>query len=343
MNQRCVVGVDLGGTNVRAAAYQEGDSDSGPKYSNPSNAQSGTQAIIESIAKTIHQAVASSPTRPEAVGIAVPGHIDSSTGVVRWAPNFGENVDGIFRYWENVPLAQMLRQHVDIPIHLGNDANLAALGEYRYGVGRNEINCLVMVTVGTGIGGGVILSPKSVVGDARGPLMLVGGNQGGAELGHVVIAKDGLDCNAGTYGAVEAYCQRDSIIARATHRLKRGRPSIVNDLVEGDLGKVTPRILSEAADKGDALAIEVWNEVGGFLGVAVGGFINVFAPTKVAVGGQIAKAGHWLLDPAREAARNVAIPSLFADTEIIAAEQIEDAGILGGAALAFESLRWQHA
>lgn len=339
MSQRCVVGVDLGGTNVRAAAYLEDGTLAGEKFSNPSLAQHGTTAIIDAMAMTINQAMASSSVPPSAVGIAVPGHIDTDSGIVRWAPNFGEEVDGVFRYWENIPLAQMLQSHVSVPILLGNDANLAALGEYRFGIGRNEAACLVMVTVGTGIGGGVILGPKSVVGDARGPLMLVGGNQGGAELGHVMIQYGGLDCNAGSYGAVEAYCQRDSIIQRAVHRLRRGRKSIILDLVEGDLSKVTPRAIADAADKGDGLAIEVWNEIGMYLGVAIGSYINVFAPSVVAVGGQIAKSGKWLLEPAKATAANVAIPSLFSDCRIELAEQIDDAGMLGGAALAIESRR----
>lgn len=335
-----MVGVDLGGTNVRAAAYYEDGSPAGAKFANPSHAQNGTTTIIDAIATTINQAIASASAPVSGVGIAVPGHIDSTHGVVRWAPNFGEMADGIFRYWEDIPLSQMLRAHVEPPIYLGNDANLAALGEYKFGTGRNEAPCLVMITVGTGIGGGVILAPQSVVGDARGPLMLVGGNQGGAELGHVVIQHGGLDCNAGSYGAVEAYCQRDSIIARAVHRLKRGRKSIVDDLVEGDLSRVTPRTLFDAAERGDELAIEVWDEVGTYLGVAIGSYVNLFAPSIVAVGGQIAKAGEHLLAPARRAARNVAIPSLFADTQIVLAEQIDDAGILGGAALAFEAAKW---
>lgn len=333
---RAVVGVDLGGTNVRAASYHEDGSLAGAKFEFPSNAQSGTESIIESMAQTIGAAINASQATVEAVGIAVPGHIDTASGTVVWAPNFGKEVDGIFRYWENIPLTEMLQPKVGVPIVLGNDANLAALGEYQFGSGKNSASCLVMLTVGTGIGGGVIMSPRAVVGQASGPLMLVGGNQGGAELGHMVIQHGGLDCNAGTYGAVESYCQRDSIIQRAVHRLRRGRKSVILDMVEGHLNRVTPLVLTEAADRGDEVAKEVWQEVGTYLGVAIGSYINIFSPSIVAVGGQIAKAGHWLLDPARSAAQNVAIPSLFRDAVIVQAEQTEDAGMLGGAALALQ-------
>jgi glucokinase len=333
-----VIGVDLGGTNVRAGAIYEDGSDAGPKFSNPSRAQEGTSAIIDAIAKTINQAISAAETPPQRVGMAVPGHIDNASGMVRWAPNFGEMVDGVFRYWENVPIRQSLSKSVDLPIELGNDANLAALGEYRYGSGKNQAKCLVLLTLGTGVGGGVIMSPEAVEGDARGPLMLIGGNKGGAELGHTVVDADGMDCNAGSFGAIEAYAPRDAIVTRAVHRLRRRRESIIDDLVEGDFSKVTPRIISEAAEKGDELAIQVYSEVGRYLGISMGSFINIFAPDVLAVGGQIAKAGEFILGPARKAARDVAIPSLFGDVKICVAEQLEDAGMLGGAAIALQRI-----
>ena len=336
MSRQCVIGVDLGGTNVRAGAFYDDGSNAGVSYSNPSNAQLGTEAIVEAIAATIAQASESADCKPAAVGLAVPGHIDDARGMVVWAPNFGEERDDVFHSWNDVPLGTMLEERTGIEIHMGNDANLAALGEYRFGSGRNSAKCLVMITVGTGIGGGVVMSPHSVQGDARGPLVLLGGNKGGMELGHIIVQYGGLDCNAGSYGALEGYCQRDSIIARAQHRLRRGRSSSLQSL---DIAKITPKDLTGAADAGDELAIEVWDEVGEMLGAGLGSLINVFAPDVLAIGGQIAKAGDWLIKPAIKSARNVAVPSLFRDADIRVAEQIEDAGMLGGAALALEIIR----
>lgn len=334
MSRQCVIGVDLGGTNVRAGAFYEDGSSAGPSYSNPSNAQQGTEAIVSSIALTVMQAARDAECQPRTIGLAVPGHIDDAGGMVVWAPNFGHEEEGVFHYWVDVPLGAMLREKVGLEVHMGNDANLAALGEYRFGTGRNSAKCLVMLTIGTGIGGGVIMAPSSVQGDARGPLVLVGGNKGGAELGHIIVQYGGMDCNAGTYGALEGYCQRDAIITRAQHRLRRGRASVLQDK---PIAKLTPFDLSQAADQGDGLAIEVWTEVGEMLGAGIGSLINVFAPDVFAIGGQIAKAGDWLLKPAINAARNVAVPSLFRDTKIQLAEQIDDAGMLGGAALALEA------
>ena len=189
---RCVIGVDLGGTNVRAGAFFENGTPAGPAFSNPSRAQSGTDAILDAVQGTINEAKAASVVAPESIGIAIPGHIDDAAGIVRWAPNFGETIGGVFHYWKDVPFRNALGPKVGLPLHMDNDANAAALGEYRFGSGRNTAKCLVMLTVGTGIGGGVVMSPASVVGEARGPLVLVGGNKGGAELGHVVIQANGL-------------------------------------------------------------------------------------------------------------------------------------------------------
>lgn len=336
---KCVIGVDLGGTNVRAQAIFEDGSPAGDRFENPSLAQSGTEQILESCALTVRQAANSANTDVSAVGLAVPGHVDDASGLVKWAPNFGKVVDGVFRYWENVPLKQPLEERTGLRFVMGNDANVAALGEYRFGTGKNSAKCLVMLTLGTGIGGGVVMAPSSVFGKAEGPLLLLGGNLGGGELGHTILSMNGLDCTAGAYGSLEAYCQRDAIIRRAQHRLNRGRKSIISDLVEGDRSKITPATISEAAAKGDTLAREVWREYGQFLGMGTGSLINIFAPDIFAIGGQISKANEWFMPHLIQEAENIAIPSLFKDCTIKLAEQDEDAGILGGAALALESIR----
>lgn len=333
--------MDLGGTNVRAGAFYRNGQPAGEDFSQPSRAQEGTDVIIESLAETIQRAIHAADGTATAIGLAIPGHVDNSRGVVRWAPNFGHTVDGVFVSWKDVAIRAPLRDRIPLPLAMGNDANMAALGEYRYGAGRGDARCLVMLTVGTGIGGGVIMSPRSVLGKASGPLVLVGGNEGGGELGHIIVQYGGLDCNAGTYGALEAYCQRDSIVQRAVHRLRRGCESIIRDLVQGDLSSVEPRTIGIAADQGDELAREVWDEVGEMLGVGIGTLINVFAPDVFAIGGQISMSAHHFLPKAIRTAENTAVTSLFSDCKIVKAEKLEDAGMLGAAALAFESTEWE--
>ncbi len=329
-----MIGVDVGGTNVRAVAVDRDGAVAGARIEQPSLAQDGAEATLDAIAATIEKAIEGASTKPTAVGMAIPGRVDDESGVVVWAPNLGKTVGGVFENWKNVPIREPLEKRFGLPFRMGNDANLAALGEYRYGSGRNSAHCLTMLTLGTGIGGGVVLAPYALQGEARGPVVLLGGNRGGAELGHMCILFGGLDCNAGTYGAIEAYCQRDAIVRRAVHKLIRGRESALVERVGGDFGKINPKMISEAANAGDEVAIEVWQEVGTYLGVGIGNLINIFAPDVFAIGGQVSKAGELLLGPARKAARDVAIATLFADAKIVIAEKEDDAGLLGAAALA---------
>lgn len=335
---QCVLGVDLGGTNVRAQAIWEDGTPAGERVEQPSHAQEGVDPVIESLRSVIHSARSASSAPPRAVGLAIPGHVDNTTGNVLWAPNFGHLEDGVFRYWENVAIRGPLRTSIDLPIEMANDANAAALGEYLFGSGKGRASCLVMLTLGTGIGGGVVLSPQSVGGQVSGPLMLLGGNLGGAEMGHTLLAMDGLDSTAGTYGTLEAYCQRDSLIRRAQHRLKRGRQSMILDLAGGEMGALTPATIARAAECGDRLAREIWDEFGRFLGHGVGSLINIFAPEVFALGGQIANAHEWFMPALQQAAKDFAIPSLMKDCRILVAECQDDAGILGGAAIALQSL-----
>lgn len=327
----------MGGTNVRAQALFEDGSPAGARHEQLSLAQEGTERILDQVSLTVRQAISGASVPPERVGMAIPGHIDDAAGLVKWAPNFGMTIDGVFHYWQNVPMKAELESRVGIPITMANDANAAAMGEYMFGTGGGSANCLVMLTLGTGIGGGVVLGPRSVMGAATGPQLLVGGNLGGVELGHTVVMRGGLDCNAGSYGAIEAYCQRDAVIRRAQHRLRRGRKSLLNDLTEGDYSKVTPKLLSEAAATGDVLALEVWREFGGWLGVGAGNFINIFAPDVLAIGGQVAKAHPYFMDSLLAEAQNSAAPSLYVDCQILVAQHLEDAGLLGGAALALHA------
>lgn len=337
MNKKCVIGVDLGGTNVRAGSFFEDGSEAGQSFSNPSFAHQGVQPVLEAIAKTVHQAIEACSAKPTCIGLTIPGHTDNETGLIKWAPNFGEEINGVFVSWKDVQVRDQLAKLVPLPIQMGNDANLAALGEYKFGCGKNSAKCLVMFTLGTGVGSGVVLNPSALQGSARGPLILVGGNKGAVELGHTVVNFQGPECSAGEYGSLESYISSEAIIQRIQLRLRRGRESVIPKLVEGDLAKISPRHLSEAADLGDEMAIEIFDEIGTMLGVGIANSINTFAPDIVAIGGQVAKAGDWLLKPAKKVARNIAIPSLYCDARIVIAEQIAEAGMMGAAALALEA------
>jgi glucokinase len=341
---RYVIGVDLGGTNVRAAVVDRQGAIAGEPVQQPSRAQEGFPSTLEAIAQTIEQAIQSAGVARSdlgAIGLAVPGHIDSVRGVVRWAPNFGEWREGLFYEWREVPLGEAVQQRLGIPVRMGNDANLAALGEYYYGSGRGQAKGLVMLTLGTGIGGGVVLTREQVQGSAhwRGGALLVGASGGAGELGHTIIALNGPRCGCGATGCVESLAKRDAIIERAREKIRREPNSLLAQLCAGDPARITPRLVAEACEQGDPLAREIWEETGFYIGVAVACFVNIFNPEVVAIGGQIAKAGEVLFDAIRRAARDYAIPTLLEMCRIVPAERIEDAGILGGAALAWQAVQ----
>jgi glucokinase len=333
-----VIGVDLGGTNVRAQALYQDGSDAGSRVELPSYAQSGTAAIMDQVAAAVSEASKGLAEVPEAVGMAIPGHVDDVAGLVKWSPNLGHMLDGVFHYWKDVPVRALMSERTKLKLVMANDANCAALGEYMYGSGKGDTTCLVMFTLGTGIGSGVVLGGPSVQGGVPRPLLLLGGNKGGVEFGHMVVHKDGPSTTAGTYGTVESYCQRDRIVERAVYRLMRGRPSKLHSMCSGDFSLVSPKMIDMAADEGDELAREVWAEVGSFLGVAVGNAVNVFAPSVVAIGGQIAKGHPYFMPTLMREAHNTAIPTLMADCQVVPAELIENAGLMGAGALAFQAV-----
>jgi len=325
-----VVGVDLGGTNVRAAVVDKNEKIVG-QARNPSDAKMGAARVIEQTALTVRQAVFEAGLKPEdigAAGMAVPGHIDTREGLIRWSPNFGETVDGQFRMFLDVPFRGPVSDAMGIASYAGNDANVAALGEFRYGAGRH-VQDMVMYTLGTGIGSGVISSG----------MLVIGSTGGAAEIGHHVIVAGGDVCSCGVRGHLEAYCQRDAILRRAANheslRATLGLPTTegVASMSE-DEKRDLPRRLSELAAGGSADAKAVWKETGYYLGIGIANVINIFNPTVVVIGGGIRRA-EGLMEAAEESMRRHAIESLARTCRIVEAALGEDAGVMGAAELAW--------
>ena len=187
----------------------------------------------------------------------------------------------------------------------------------------------------------MVLTREQVQGNAhwQGGVLLVGASGGAGELGHTVVLMGGPRCGCGATGCIEALAKRDAIIERAREKIRRAPNSLLAQLCGGDPARITPKLVSEASEQGDPVAREIWEETGFYLGVAVASFINIFNPEVVAIGGQIAKAGAVLFDAIRRAARDYAIPTLLEMCRIVPAERIDDAGILGGAALAWQGVQ----
>lgn len=330
-NAPYVVGVDLGGTNVRAAVLDRNEKLLG-RAEIPSEAKAGVKRTVSAIATAVRQAAAVAGVHLEsigAIGIAVPGHIDVPAGMVRWAPNFGDYVDGAYVPYKDVPLRDLMEQELGIATVMDNDANVAALGEFRYGAGRGTRH-LVMFTLGTGIGGGVIVDGQ----------VLRGATGGAAEVGHIIIADGKGSSPNGPHGRLEVLAGRDGIVERAALGMESGRDTILWKYITGSEALqqfLTPKRIDEAAEAGDALAKEILEETGHYIGLGIASMINVFNPEVVVLGGKISNS-RTLFEAAVRTARASAIGSIFAAARIVRAELGDDAGIMGASELAWREI-----
>ena len=322
-DQPYVVGVDLGGTNVRAAVLERGTETIIARGANlPSHAMDGVHVTIGQIALAAETAIEEAKVAKDqilGVGVAVPGHVKAKEGMVMWAPNFKDQ-------WQGVAIAKPLAQRLGLPVHIGNDANLAALGEFRFGAGRN-VRHMCIVTLGTGVGGGLIVDGK----------LIEGADGGAGEVGHTIVNPGGRGGN-GAFGSVEGEAQRDAIVERAGRKMQEGRQTILADKVDYNRHALTPAMIAEAAAAGDALAIEVFHETGYYVGLCVANLINLLNTQMVVIGGGIAQAGDLILDPIRRTAYGTAIRSLSKSCAIVPAELGDNAGIMGAVALVLQEV-----
>ncbi|WP_376790871.1 ROK family protein [Thermoflexus sp.] len=304
------IAVDLGGTNIRAARCAE-DGRILARAQTPTRPEEGVEAVIARIIGAI-EAVWTDEEPVEAIGVGAPGPLDPQTGVVLTAPNLG---------WENVPLADRLRERFRVPCFVGNDANLAALGEWKYGAGRGHEH-LVYLTISTGIGGGVITHG----------VLLEGAHGLGAELGHIVLeAREGPRCGCGRTGCLEALASGTAIARMAREAWARGEP-----VPWPDPSAVTAADVAEAATQGDPVAAVIMDRAAFYLGVGIASFWHIFNPTLIILGGGVMKTGDWFLEKIRAYARDRAMTSDYI-TPIVRAALGDDVGVLG--ALAYAQMR----
>ena len=305
---------DIGGTQIRAALCDA----AGHIYHRAQQltlAQEGRDAVIGRIQATLAAALADTPpSQVGGIGIVAPGPLDPVAGVIVFAPNLPG--------WNNVPLRRIIQDHFGIPTLLGNDANLAALGEHRFGAGRG-VHHLIYITVSTGIGGGIIIDDR----------MLVGARGFAAEVGHHTILADGLRCNCGNVGCLETVAAGPAIARMAREALAAGQPSLVRDLVNGDLARVDARTVHDAARQGDALAIAVLGRAGHYLGVGIVNPLHLYNPQMIIIGGSVAKAGPFLFDPMWATIRERSHPIYWEDLRIVPPELGDDVGLMGALAL----------
>lgn len=306
-----VIGIDLGGTNIKGALL-DFKGKVVEKYEIATLANGGPEVVAGRIVQLAEILMKDYKGKIAGMGIGVPGQPDLSNGTVVFAPNLR---------WRNVPLIPMLKPSLAFPMFLENDANAAALGEKWCGVGREAVN-MVAITIGTGIGGGIII-------DGR---LYRGSNGGAGEIGHTVVKPDGPLCNCGKQGCLETLTAAPALVRQAREAIDRGRSTSLT-AVEN----LAARDIFEAAGRGDELAGEIVGEMVYYLGLGIGNLLNIFNPDLVAVGGGVSKAGEVLFKPLRETALKVALEASRA-VNIVPAELGNDAGSIGAGAVVLQEL-----
>jgi len=317
-DRRWIVGLDIGGTNmvVGLVPFEGGPPLALRKL--PTLPEGGGEDVVARAAQAIHAAVdeviqSTGASRGEILGVGIgsPGPLDRSTGTVLETPNLG---------WVNFPLRDLVSRAVGMPATLDNDANCATFGEWWLGAGRGS-KVLVGLTLGTGIGGGLVLDGEihHGVSDAAG------------EFGHMTIDSMGRRCNCGNYGCLEAYASGPNIAARAVEGIRAGVESVLVDLVDGALERITAATVYEGVVLGDAYAREVMNETAKFLGVGIANLVNALNPEAVVIAGGVTRAGDHLFVPLRKEVRRRAFRSAVDVCRILPAALPETAGVVGAA------------
>ncbi len=335
---RTDIGVDIGGTAIKLGLVDERGRVE-RRCLLATRAERGPRQALERISRQVSRL--RSGRRVHSVGVGIAGLVDHVRGVVRVPPNLPG--------WNGTPVKDQLEKLVGLPVCCGNDVNAVALGEWHYGAGQGCRN-LFCVTLGTGVGGGIIADGK----------LLLGANHAAAEVGHTTVVPNGPQCRCGNQGCVERFVGAAYLVARARARLRvqlkssnvhrnqttffpgvqHARPSLILDLVAGDLAAVTPREIGRAARRGDRLALLLVEEAGHFLGVALANVVQLLDPERVIIGGGMARLGAPLLKAVRRTvlARVPAFPGRR--TDILLSRLGGYAGVVGAACFARSGARF---
>lgn len=312
------IGVDLGGTNIAVGIVDEHYSII-KKGSVPTLAQRGPEPIVRDMAELCKKLLAECGVTPQetgGAGIACPGTVNPKTGVVEYANNIK---------FLDFPLQKLFSEYMDIPkdkVALGNDANLAALGEAVAGAARGASSS-VMITLGTGVGGGVILDGKVLTGCAY----------GGAELGHMVIEYGGRPCSCGRRGCFEAYSSATALIKMTKEAFEAESDTLMHEMCAGDINRVGGKTAFAAMKKGDKAAAAVVDTYISYLACGIANLINIFQPEVLTIGGGICGEGDYLILPLKEKlSHEIYSKDGVLKTEIRTAALGNDAGIIGAAA-----------
>lgn len=298
--------LDVGGTHMRVAVFHENQNK--PSHQERIRTYADGETSLDRLISLIKQ-VSPPEYRIQSIGIAVPGTIDPQKNIILTAPNLPD--------WAGVPIVDILKSEFGTPTVMGNDANMAAVGEWRYGAGQGYHHVLYL-TISTGIGGGIICDDQ----------LLVGAQGLAGELGHVTILPDGPVCSCGHTGHLEGIASGPGISAYVAGQLQSGRTSILQ-------GKPDAKTISQAAKDGDALAKEAFERAGYYLGLMIANYLMIFNPSIVILGGGVTQSGDLLLEPVRkQVQKSVISEDYIRDLVITRAALGDDAGLFGALAFA---------
>ncbi|MEO6907010.1 MAG: ROK family protein [Abditibacteriaceae bacterium] len=311
-----ILGIDLGGTTFKVSIV-----DDNGQLLNAIERDTQQHDPPEELIKRLADAAreVAGDQKIDALGIGVPGPIRPDSGVCVFAPNLNG--------WTEFPVGDLLREQLGFPISVINDANAAALGEAHFGAGRN-VHSMLMLTLGTGVGSGIVQRGK----------LLNGFSGRGAELGHISIKYDAPTGTAGNFGTLESECGRDAIINRALRLLADGHDSIIPEMCDHEFSKLTPEHISRAAEKKDVIALQVWDETAAILAAGIVNTVYTVDVERVVIGGGVSAAGKVLFDPLRRAVLARTSHYKFDVNQIVQAELGNDAGLVGAAVWAKENM-----
>ncbi|MBN2851769.1 MAG: ROK family protein [Clostridia bacterium] len=310
------IGVDLGGTSIKAGVV---NTDGVILYKDkmPTKPERDSFFIIKDMASLITEIISHLNISIEEVlgiGIGSPGTPDVKSGVLLYSNNLN---------FENVSIREELSKYFDIPVYLDNDANVAALAESEVGASKNVDNS-VLVTLGTGIGGGIIIDNK----------IYSGFNNAGSELGHMIIMQNGLQCSCGQKGCFEKYASASALVSQTIEAAKKNPGSLINTLVNFDYDMVNARTVFEAEKQNDETAKQVIRQYLEYLSTGIINIINILFPEYIVIGGGLGNEGENLLIPLRKIVNETAYTSHgIVPTKIVSAKMGNDAGIVGAAML----------
>ncbi len=302
-----LVAIDIGGTQLRVAVYpKDGKTPIIVQRSETRGLEDGVFERLIALIDTIWL-----KGSVNAISVAAPGPVNPHTGIIISTPNIPA--------WKNYPLAELLSNKYNVPVYLGNDANLAALGEWKYGAGMGHHDVLYL-TLSTGIGGGVI----------SGDVLIEGTNGTAGELGHVTVDPGGPVCSCGMRGHLEAVASGPAIARYVREQIANGQKSILTTT-----SNFSAREIAGAANGGDKLAREAFIQAGGFIGQAVADFLHIFNPSIVIFGGGVSNSGRLIMDPIMDSMkRNIMNISYMEDLKIATVKLGDEVGLLGALAQA---------